>query len=358
MSVGFTNTLQSSQEFCQQFCQQVPPESQNYQCKSTFSGNASEVGNCTQDISWDTVVPMTAPEPKEMIESFSIILGILCAQVDGVFCFPQYRNASQQLSNLADASSSAALDKFCSPCTAKVMDYMSGDMDYDFYTDMVCTRIGTKYCYPTFVALTSNMSSTLAAQEALMCGDACVPTVFMKYDQLTSSDNSAGPGGPGLRLSRREGDPPPPGGGGGPPSYGQMVEAFCSNDGSSANQGKGKTCIQAMGWSMFGASSDGPPADVAAIETACGVALDGPEPPVVPQTCEPACAAKVAALVGGWGCCLNSFTSAVGPAMGGPLLQFFTGIAELCKVGAIPGPCGVSSRAANLSVCIGMPNLR
>jgi hypothetical protein len=240
------------------------------------------------------------------------------------------------------AISAAVLERFCTPCTSKIMDYIGissdSDKSFGFYMDMLCTKIGSKFCYPSFDAMTSSSSPgtaarTLDEQEAAMCQDACVPSVFMKYDNF-------------VRLH-------PLSGAGGQPSYGRIIEAFCSNDGSADNQGKGKSCIKAMGWSMFGDMSM--PAMIVNVSASCGVSLGGSGPPAPPATCGAACADSFGRLTATWGCCLNSFASAVGPSLG--VMPFFEGTQARCQTAPIRPACGVPALASTRRpLCIGMPN--
>ena len=268
-----------------------------------------------------------------------------CIQLDGTFCFPQYLNASQKLFGSDGAVSPAALASFCTPCTSKVMDYIGlsseSDKTLGFYMDMMCTKIGSKFCFPSFAAMTSNspgaLARTLEQQEAAMCEDACVPSIFMKYDNYL----------------RQQAPPPGAGDPGGAPSYGRLIEALCSNDGSADNQGRGKSCIQAMGWSVFGGA--GTPLLLANVSTACNVSFEGDGPPSPPAVCGAACAGAFNNLTAGWGCCLNSFASAAGPSMG--VLPFFEGTRARCQAPPIRPACGVSALAAARGLCVGMPNL-
>jgi hypothetical protein len=267
-----------------------------------------------------------------------------CIQLDGAYCFPQYQNASRQLFGSEQAISTDVLQSFCSPCTSKIMDYIGlsseSDMGFGFYMDMLCTKIGSKFCYPSFMAITSSgpaaAALTLDQQEAAMCLDACLPSIFMKYDNYIRQQPAQGSGAQGPV-----------------PSYARIIEAFCSNDGSADNQGKGKTCIRAMGWSMFG-GTDMPPM-VANFSASCGISFDGAGPPAPPAACGAACADSFGRLTASWGCCLNSFSAAIGPSMG--LMPFFEGTQARCRTAPIQPACGVSALASTRRLCVGMPNL-
>ena len=288
---------------------------------------------------------LEAPQPKQIIDSLSRMIDMACIQLDGTFCYPQYINASQQVFGGSQVVSTAALESFCTPCTSKMMDYIglsfaSMDTGLGFFMDMVCTRIGSKFCYPSFTAMTLSgpgaAARTLDEQEAAMCQDSCLPSIFMKYDNyFRQSPASAGAAGA-------------------MPSYSRIIEAFCSNDGSADNQGRGKSCIKAMGWSMFGGSNADMPPMMANFSSACGVPFtDGP--PAPPAACGAACADSFGRLTAAWGCCINSFSAAVGPSMG--LMPFFEGTRARCGTAPIRPACGVSALALPRRLCIGMPNL-
>jgi hypothetical protein len=281
-----------------------------------------------------------APQPKNIVDSFSRSISMACIQLDGAFCFPQYANASQQLFGAQGGISAAGLEGFCTPCTSKIMDYIGLSSDSDkslgFFMDMLCTKIGSTFCYPAFAAITSGDGSaaarTLGEQAAAMCEDSCVPSIFMKFDNYLAQQ----PGQQGTQIS-----------------YNRLIEAFCSNDGSADNQGRGKSCIQAMGWSMFG--NTGMPAMLLDVSTACGVSLEGDGPPAPPATCGAACADAFSRLTAAWGCCLNSFASALGPSAG--IMPFFEGMQARCGTAPIQPACGVSALASTRRLCVGMPNL-
>lgn len=270
-----------------------------------------------------------------------------CIELDGEFCFPQYTNASQQLFGANGAISAAGLEGLCTPCTSKIMDYIGlsseSDIGIGFYMDMLCTKIESKFCYPSFATMTSRGDApmTLGEQEAVLCEDPCVPSIFMKYDnylrsQPPPSADGDQPEGPSVTVS-----------------YGRLIEAFCSNDGSADNDAKGKSCIQAMGWSMFG-NRDMPPL-LLDVSVACGIAMDGDGPPPAPAVCGAACASAFGRLTAAWGCCLNSFASAMGPRAG--VMPFFQDMQARCATAPIRPACGVSALAEARALCVGMPNL-
>ena len=309
-------------------------------CTATFSGQ----GNCTLRFENQVAYQIAAPQPKQIIDSFSQSVGLACIQLDGSFCFPQYQNASKQLFGTDQAISAAVLESFCTPCTSKIMDYIGlsseSDKGLGFYMDMLCTKIGSKFCYPSFVAMTSSgpaaAARSLDEQEAAMCLDACVPSIFMKYDNY-------------IRQL-----PPPGAGQQGPDSpYARIIEAFCSSDGSADNQGRGKSCIRAMGWSMFGSTAT--PPMVANLSASCNVSFDGAGPPAPPAACGAACADAFSSLTAAWGCCLNSFAAAIGPSAG--IMPFFEGTQARCRTAPIRPACGVSALASTRRLCVGMPNL-
>jgi hypothetical protein len=320
----------------------------NPTCTATFSGGAVGAGNCSLSISFESTYTLVAPQPRQIVESFSKSIGMACIQLDGAFCFPQYTNASRQLfgGDGPAAVGQAVLERFCTPCTSRIMDYIGlsaeSDRAFGLYMDMLCTRAGPSFCYPSFTAITSSgpgAALTLEEQEAAMCKDACVPSVFMKFDNYLQQP-SPGAGEPGPTGSPQ-------------PQYGRAIEALCSNDGSADNHGGGKSCLQAMGWSVFGGV--GPPPLFANLSAACNVPMGGDGPPAPPAACGAACAGAFGRLASAWGCCLRSFSSALGPRMG--VLPFLEGTRARCAAPPLRPECGVSRLAPARGLCVGMPNL-
>lgn len=327
------------------------------QCSANFSGNSSGIGQCSQQIINTSTYQLKAPQPKQIMDSFSSTVGMLCVQLDGEFCYPHFVKSAQQVAGAdLSAADTSFMDSVCSPCTTRVLDSLglaAGTLSpLAFFMDMACTKAGANYCYPPFAALALPSASaaplSLASQEALLCSGACVPSVFLKFDNYLQVL------GGGVNSSS------------GPPSYAELLEAHCSNDGSDDSQGRGNTCIRAMGWSAF--SGPVAPAVVDDVSRACGIPLGG-----IPASPRPAfcgsnesesfcdgnmCSGAMKALLGGWGCCVNSFTAAFGIGEHGPLLETLGLAAGACEAGPVPPPCGVSAEAMSWNLCIGMPNLR
>ena len=284
-------------------CMERCKNNQWQQCSATFSSNTSGEGDCTLSYTTRSTHQMDGPGPKIFIETFKHVLDTACLQLDGTFCLPMVSPLFRNLSG--SPPTDGVLEGICSPCGAMIMESIFTDVGVKVGTDMMCTKVDSKFCFsdPAFSAMMASNDNAMMGSDdkvpAALCEHAaCIIAVLSKFASI--SVNSTEP-----MLSPTD-----------------LIEAACSHKDGSA--GLGKTCVQAMELSF-----QAMPPRFINVTTSCGTSLDA-------TVCDTNCAAAVGGLIAAWGCCIHKFD----PIMT-DLMPFLT------RCGMMPSAVGCGSIAGN-----------